>query len=132
MAFKLTKQEAEDRSKIINDLREAWGKIESAVEEYNKEMNSLWDNITSEVVAYNEVLSKARTFATDISSRVDQEFGEKSEKWQEGDAGQDADEWKGEWENIDLSDLEPDQPEDLDIDEPSHAEDLEGIADEAG
>jgi oligoendopeptidase F len=132
MAFKLTKQEAEERGKIIADLIEAWAKVETVLDHFNEEISELRDEVTNEITTYNEVLTRARAFADSIANRAEEEFGEKNEKWQEGDTGGEANDWKDAWENIDLDDLEPEFPDELEIDVPTHAEDLEGLPTEAG
>lgn len=130
MSFKLSKAERERRSDIAERLREAAINISSAVAEHNAVLATAREHIEATVDAYNVVLSEALEFAQDIASAAEEAISEKSESWQNGERGHAAEAWRSEWESMDLSDIEVDVPDDIDFDEPAHADELENAADD--
>jgi hypothetical protein len=132
MAFKLTKQETERRDQLIADLGVMWTKVESAVDAYNEDVGEIKDLVENAVSEYNKVLEQAREFAGGIASRAEEEIDNKNESWQDSDRGQEASEWKTEWEDVSLEDLEAGFPDELEIEQPDHASDLGGLPIEAG
>lgn len=132
MAFKLNKDEKARRDQLVKDLQEHVSKLEDAVNVYNDETAKLRAPVETALAAYNEIAEQARGFAEDIANQADSDISDKSEKWQEGERGQAATEWKDAWEGIDISEVEVEWPEDLTIEAPSHADDLEQLPEEAG
>lgn len=131
MSFKLSKEELITRAKHVEALNTAWGKVEDAISHYNDRVTELRDEVEKTVGAYNEVVNEVRGFAEDVYTQADQEISDKSERWQEGDKGVAAIEWKTEWENASFDELSIEFPEELNVDVPDHATDLEGLPDEA-
>lgn len=131
MAFKLDKQESLRRAGLVASLQEAWGKIEDAVDVYNDAVAELKGPVAEAIEAYNEIATEAAGFAEDVATRAEGEFDDKSEKWQESERGQAAGGWRDEWQSLDLATIEPEFPDDLAIDDPGHADALEGLPDEA-
>ena len=133
MAFKLDKQEIARRDGLVTDLTEARSKLEDAISTYNDAMSKLQDPLNDVLKTYNEALEAARGFAEDIASQADGDIDDKSDKWREGDKGQEATEWKDAWERAALDDLEITFPEDLSIDDADdHAVILSELPVEAG
>lgn len=106
MAFKLDKKQLKAKAEFIDRLTAAAEEVKVAVN------------------TYNEILEDVRTFVTEIHEQWDSDISEKSERWQEGDAGQAASDLKDTWEGADL--------EDLDTPDVAHADTLQELADEAG
>ena len=88
MAFKLTKPETKTKEALLERLREVEEGVQAAIERYN------------------EVIDDVRAFCTDVAERAVEEWNEKSERWQEGDAGTAADEWISVWRDVDLPEVE--------------------------
>lgn len=130
MAFKLTKAEAKQRFDLVAELEIAGAAVATAIEAFNAAMTEAFKPVAEAVEAYNEKLEEAREFAEDIASSRRDEMANKSDRWQEGDRGQAAENWVSEWENISLDDLEFDQPDELEQPDPSHRDDLENLPDE--
>lgn len=101
MAFKLTKQETAEQANLVEELREAFSKAQD------------------EIRSYNELVEKARNYTETVAARMREEFDGKSETWQEGDRGQEAEGLINEWEGVDLREV--DEPEG------DHADTLEGL-----
>lgn len=157
MAFKLNSQETKTRAALAEELRSLAADVEEAVEQFNSEADALWSDLAaaieefnakraeafqgveSAINAYNEKLDEARGLRDDVAGRLEDEWSEKSEKWQESDKGEAASNMKTEWENADLDDFEIEEIEEIEIDEPgeleapdlTHADLLEELPDEA-
>jgi hypothetical protein len=133
MAFKLDKQEIARRDQIKEELVELRGKLEDAVSTYNAALEGLKAPVEEALAAYNVAVEEARGFAEDIANQADNEISNKSEKWQEGEKGQAASEWKDAWENEEFSEVEIQFPEELAIadEEIDHDGRLEGLPEAA-
>lgn len=93
MAFKLTKAQATEQATLVEQLEQAAA--------------TAADSIT----AYNEALSNAREFCSDIAETAQEAWNDKSEKWQESDKGQEVQGWIETWQEANLDDVEePDFP----------------------
>lgn len=127
--FALSKQEIKQRDEIITKLVDARETLDAKMDAANAFIKSASDAIESAVSAYNKCLSATQEFIQDIVSQADNDIGEKSEKWQEGDRGQAADAWKTEWESSvdEISDVVCDVPAEITLDIPDHAELLQNL-----
>lgn len=131
MPFKLDKKESKRRADLIERLQERESALEDAVNVFNTGLETLREALRSDIARYNEVISEARGFAEDIASQADSDFDEKSERWQEGDKGQAASQWRSEWENAGLDDVEIEYPADFEFeDESKRSELLEALPEE--
>lgn len=97
MAFKLTKPE-----------RDAGSKHGQLIKAKSDEINALMEELREMSTDFHE-------WRNDVVGRLRDEFGEKSEKWQEGDRAQIVSDWIDEIENIEID--EPDDIDAPDIDE---------------
>lgn len=131
MAFKLTKAEGEQRTELVEKLGKAVAQLEDDVREYNEKVGELRAPVEAALAAYNALVEEARGFCEDIVNERETDYDGKSEKWQEGDKGEAARSWIDEWQNVDLSELEIEFPDDLEVDAPTHADDLQNLPEEA-
>ena len=106
MSFKLTSAESKTREDLTTRLTTATNnlKADSAVPE----------NLPARITEYNEVAVAVEEFRAEIADRLRSEYDDKSEKWQEGDAGQDADALICEWEEFSIDEI--DEDDDLTLD----------------
>lgn len=72
-----------------------------------------WSKVEDAMSEYNGALSDARDFIDEKHTAFEDEYGEKSEKWQEGDRGSAARDWIDSFESVDLEDAELDAPDSL-------------------
>lgn len=106
MAFKLTKQEDARKSELEQELETLVGVVEDEKAELEAAMQKLIDDFNETVVApLREKMQEAYGFVEDIVNERQGEFDDKSERWQEGDRGQAAQDWLQTWERS-LIDLE--------------------------
>jgi chromosome segregation ATPase len=132
VAFKLSKQEVTKRDEHVESLEKAWAELQQAINAYNESEPKLREPIDKAVADYNEAVEEAKGFAEEIANRVEGEYDEKSEKWQEGEKGQAAAELRDAWQTIDMEPIELEWPEDLAIEDPDHAPELSELPTEAG
>lgn len=123
--FKLTKAELAQRADLVAALSIASGVLTDAIDEFNASLAAAREKLESIVNDYNETLSKARDFAEDIAQSRRDEWNDKSERWQESEAGQNANAFVDEWEGIELDDIEIEFPEPIEEPDITHGDDLE-------
>lgn len=100
MSIKLTKTEISDRDSFVQDLRTHLEKLSDLLEKQ--------EDITQHAALCSVVIDEVESFRDDVATRLREEFDDKSEKWQDSDAGQDAGAFIDEWEQNDFSDSEID------------------------
>lgn len=127
MPFKLTKDELAKRAELVDDLQTLRAKLEDELAVYNEKLAELREPLEKVQSDYNEAVAAARDFVADIVSQADSDISDKSEKWQEGERGQAASNWRDEWENASLDDLEIEWPDELQFDMPEDATTLEEL-----
>jgi outer membrane murein-binding lipoprotein Lpp len=115
MPFKLDKQEIARRAKLQEELVELRGKLEDAVSTYNAAVSELQTPVNEALEKYNAAVEEARGFVFDIANQADSDINEKSEKWQEGDKGQAAMEWKDAWASEEFNEVEIEFPDELSL-----------------
>jgi predicted nucleic acid-binding Zn-ribbon protein len=131
MAFKLSKDELKKRDDLVEELRALESGVETTINAFNEALADAKDAVEEAVTAYNDKLADAREFTQEIAGRIYDEISEKSDKWQEGERGEAATQFKDEWEVLCLDDFECDFPDELASDLPEGADILEGAPEEA-
>lgn len=131
MAFKLTKDESAQRDKILAELNETRDVLEAAISAYNSVVEEAKPPVEEALEKYNAVVERAQSFAVDIANQAETDIDEKSEAWQESERGEAAVEWKDEWLDAEFSAYELEFPDELQFDQPDHAETLEGLPEAA-
>lgn len=133
MSFKLSEAEIKQRDELLANLNSATNALDDAVREYNEAVDKLREPLDAVVAGYNEIVNQAQAFAEDIANTADGEISDKSEKWQDGEKGQAAIAFKDAWECLghDLREITINYPDELDVDAPTHADDLEAAPVEA-
>jgi hypothetical protein len=112
---KLTKDQINERDTHSKAIFDAHSELEDVITQFNKDLAAGKDAVEEATSTYNEALDNARTFCAEIVSVMEEYEGLRSDKWQESDAASVFQEWKSEWENVDLEDFEPDLPMDLEV-----------------
>lgn len=99
MAFKLTVTEKQDFNLLVEDLRKEQAETEEAVTAANDEISEIVAKLNAKLAEYNSARESLKTFIENKAADFRTEFEEKSDSWQEGDKGQEADEFITLWEN---------------------------------
>jgi hypothetical protein len=127
MALKLSKTDATRRADYVQQLHDKWLAVQTAVEVFNERTAALHEDVDKAVEEYNELLSEVRGFAEYIAIAADDEIGNKSDKWAESERGEAATSWRDQWEGYSPDEIEVTYPDDLMIEDPQHADDLEAL-----
>ena len=105
------------KAALIDELNEANGNLGDAVANFNEIANKAFSDVEAARIAFNEIISKARDFADEVGADIQAYAEEKSEKWQESEAGGGRyTDWQRAWEDLDLPDAEITEPEELCVD----------------
>jgi hypothetical protein len=131
MAFKLTKQEQAQRSDLVGRLIASREELDHCLGGVHDALEMAAEALRSSVEAYNELVEEARGFAADIAAQAEEDIGEKSERWQEGERGEAAQEWQREWENAEWEEVELPTIERISFDNLDHADVLDGLPEAA-
>jgi hypothetical protein len=111
---RLSKEQLAARDELVKRLRDAAEKIEDEI-----------DNVNAIIEQYNHVLTDVETFRDEVVGEMETYYDERSEKWQETDAGSSYQDWKSQFEALDI-----DQLEQLELDDLRLADDLEDFPEE--
>jgi hypothetical protein len=114
---KFSKDDDAKLDELAGNLRAQWEEVEStkdalheALERYNEQIGK-----------YNELAGEARDFVGELESRAQDYHDERSERWQEGDAGANYTAWIDTMQ-VDLEDIEEINIETLGMaEDPDHA-----------
>lgn len=106
---KLTKDQIAQHTKLSAELNDVREKLEAAVKRFNEKVAVEFSELETIVEALNEKTSEANAFIEEIHDEQESFYDERSEKWQEGDAGSAYSDWMSTWEisiePIELMDL---------------------------
>jgi hypothetical protein len=100
------------------------------VEKINNEIMEAQIRLTAAIEVYNERVDDARAFAEGVASEMDDYMSDRSDRWQESDAGSAYSAWKEEWENADFSPLDMEDLPTVEEPELTAAETLEQLPEE--
>ena len=115
MPFKLSKDEKANRDSYVAEIRAAEEHLQETLATYNSEVSRRWGHVDAAIQRYNEALENARTWATNLGEEMQGEFDDKSEKWQEGDRGQEVQEWIDQYKDLQLDDVKLDEPDAVEV-----------------
>lgn len=133
MAFKLSKAQQKTIDDHIETLKKKRAVVQEAESARTEAISALDATVQDALRDYNGALANAKSFVESTAEEFRSAFDEKSERWQEGDAGSDASTFVEAWEEVSLEEhddqdtVAPDEQElDADIDA------LEALPTEAG
>lgn len=96
MALSITRDEKKERDEYLDALTTAHAAMIEAIKAYNGSIEDL------------------RTWAAELHGRLDDEYYDRTDRWQESDAGELAREWIDSIYDLDAPD-EVDEPDELDL-----------------
>jgi uncharacterized protein YukE len=115
---KLTKQQQADLDKLVESSQEAHKALTEGIDAFNEALEAARAKLTESIEKYNATVEQANEFMTAIHDDMDSYYSDKSERWQEGDAGNAYQEWMEPW-GTEIDPLEIDLPDDIE-----HPEDV--------
>lgn len=86
-----------------------------AIDDYNNGMLELRDDVEDAIANYNERRGELKGIYEEIADEARTYYDERSERWQEGDAGSDYATWVETLENFDIEEIEIELPADLEM-----------------
>lgn len=127
---KLSKGQLAEKTKVGAALNTAAEDLRAAIEKYNETAAEQWVAVAEAVEKYNNAIAETDDFRNDVIATMEDFRAEKSDKWQEGEAGEAYGNWIQEWENIELESCDIDQPDPLDEPDLVGEEDVDQLPDE--
>jgi chromosome segregation ATPase len=125
MTFKASRGQLAQRDTLAQELRQKVKILNTAIATFNRDVAQLSQALVEAQADYNQTLELARALTGNVAEAAQQEFDAKSEKWQDGEKGQQVREWIEQWE-MSLDHVDLGLPEPLeDIDPEEHARELE-------
>jgi hypothetical protein len=128
--MKISKAQSQQLATFRSRLASTKGNVSRLYDDLLAAIKAAESKLGTAIDEHNAVVGEAEEFVTGIADGFDDDFGEKSERWQEGDAGQAARSFIDEWQNINLSEvdrvrvLRPDEPDfgDIELELPEESE----------
>lgn len=91
--MKLSKMTQQSIAMLVDAVKTEQTKVADALAEFNAAMAGRRDSFAAVVTAYNASLEDLKGTLEAAKDEQQEEFDGKSERWQEGDRGQAAEEW---------------------------------------
>jgi DNA repair ATPase RecN len=124
---KLSKEHIKTRDELVAKLQNARDHLDDVISAFNKTMNERWSELQAFIASYNSIVSEAREWLEQIEREIHEFISNHSERWQE-DTGPKYEDWRAAFEDVDMSEVDIMQPDDLDLgDAPDHANQLEEL-----
>lgn len=101
--------------RLIEAAREAEAEVALAVDDANEKLARLVDGINEALADYNKTRAALAAFRDGFVSDLQAEFDGRSERWQEGDVGQQHRAWIDAWQNLELDEIEEFEPEEIEF-----------------
>lgn len=120
--MKLTKDQLKRKSEIFAKISELAGVTEAAYAAACEKLRGILSPVDEAVSKYNDALTEAEELASEIALEAQDNYDDKSEKWQESDAGQSLFDFQAEWQTDDFGPVEWEPPELTELPETGHAE----------
>jgi len=113
---KLTKDQLARHAQLCTDLASDWEDLEAAVKQYNEKVAVAHSELQAVVETFNKRVAEANEFVEEVHSEQESFFDEKSERWQESDAGSAYQDWMTQWGDKVVEEVELDWPPEFDVD----------------
>lgn len=110
---KLSKDQLKQRDELDSQLIEKGQAVKDAIDEFNTALTEAYKAVETAQEEYNAAVEAANEFVTEISGEMETYHGERSDTWQEGDAGQAYQSWIDAW-SAELDPCELEMPSELD------------------
>lgn len=124
---KLSKEQQKQREKLIAQMTVAHGALDAAVNIFASKEAAIYEELNNAIEAFNDVSNEVKTWMQEIRDAQQETYDDRSEKWQEGESGQNYQFWMDEWEVGDqIEELEILETPDFESDFLSTAEEMLG------
>jgi len=126
----LNQEQTKRKGELIDEIRTAHNELDTAVQAYNTAMAAEKIKVEEKLETLNEKIRDSKEWLGDVHSDMDSYFDERSEKWQEGENGQNYSTWKDTYDQVTTDDVTIDFPDDLDLPDCETPSEMEDLADE--
>ena len=99
---KLTKEQDETRMRLVNELRT----IEEEVTDAHGKVISELEAANAVIAKYNEKVAEAEAWRDEVTTDMQSYVDERSDKWQESEAGTEYQEWQDSFAELEFNTLE--------------------------
>ena len=106
---RLTKAQAQQHEDLTVKLRESREALNAAIGAFNSEVKTAHAALQPKVDVVNAAIREANEFVEEIRGEMQDHYDEKSDRWQESDAGSSYSDWISSWE-FELDDLSLEEP----------------------
>lgn len=102
--MKLTKAEEKRQGSLGAYIRDRWGDLEEACIKFNESDKGdvAKELLNTAIRDYNSILEEAKEFTEGVAERLGEYYDDKSEKWQEGEKGEEFSEWRDQWGDVEF------------------------------
>jgi len=111
--MKLTPEQKRQRSNALAAAELRRTALVSAIETYNAAVRAAFEALEQAKTDHNEALAEVAESLHAIGEELRASIEEKSERWQEGDAGSAASDWASSYEDFAFEEWEPYEPEEI-------------------
>jgi NAD-specific glutamate dehydrogenase len=123
---RLTKDHAQRHAVLVERLHATQRDLERAIETYNEEASRAFAHVEVVRDRMQALLTEANEWLDEVRTDAQSYFDDRSEKWQESEAGEAYAEWISELETT-LDEIEIAEPDALDVPDLDGIETFEGI-----
>lgn len=109
---RMTRQQIKERDDLAGKVEEAGTKLNETIGKFNSTLEDAKAELEGAQSELNEAINNANAMREQIQGDMESYVDERSEKWQEGDAGNQYQSWIEAWSN-ELEEVELDLPESL-------------------
>jgi hypothetical protein len=113
---KLSVSTIKERNALVATLCEQYELLDTAIETFNSGMQDLWEQLEPVVDSCNQAITEMREWKDTVVQQMEDYYRERSEKWQDSDAGSNYQEWKQQFEGIDFEDVNITMPNTVEMD----------------
>jgi uncharacterized protein YukE len=113
---KLSKEQLKQHADLSTELHGAHEALDEAIEQYNKKVVEAFAAIHPFIEQFNSKVEEVNAFIEEIHAEQESYFDEKSERWQDGDAGSAYSDWMSMWE-LAVEEVELEEPSELEMPE---------------
>ena len=83
----LNKDQLKKYAEIASALQDKRDELEASINDFNTKVKDAWNDVERCMNEYNDAVGDANSFREEVVAEMQSFYDEKTEKWQEGDAG---------------------------------------------
>ena len=125
----LSKQQQAEWQKHQEAVEEAKDMLEDGIETANQHLDDGWAVVEERLGELNRAITAANEWRANVAGDMETYYDERSEGWQEGEAGERYTEWLDAWDE-ELPEAEVDRPDDFEMPSIDALDMLQGLPEE--